>query len=576
VRPVRAFVLVPLLLALLSPEAAVASAPAEEFAVALLEQGPPSLLESQLHEDPAKLAPALKALGDALMTEDPELRARLEAFLPGIAQAYAKRIGTTFNRDTHLGVLTALQFIDPMRYLQDPEFRERINPFLDRTLTPQTERAIREASLREMNEVLQVDFDTAERVAKAWKLATRETATMRAASSSGLKMPDDLAGPIEASIYSLNSSFFREEDARAFLAAVHAAAPNRQLVLLSDLPLSGKNVTVVETFSRPYTPWPRDPFVVARAGTSVMFVNRPNIQPDREDDANLVRGLLQNLPQSLVTAWQPRWTTAPTSFHNGHVLLTPDAVWISLHTVEIRALEILGLTRVPVQTFTTSAGVAAYQKAVKQAGDELGKLFQRPVRFVHPLEPKPDLMRSIAGGGGYDLDSLVTILPGARGATALVADLTLGATLASRADWRAAHRAYGFRGDPSLLGKTMTAAQATPRAKSLDLFLDTVASSLAKQGLRVQRVALLTVPASLITEGVAKDFLLTWNNVVLERRGAQYRAEGFASLLPEGDDAARSLFQKAGYELTLYPPLVRSVQLSGGYRCASNHVRPVQ
>jgi len=54
------------------------------------------------------------------------------------------------------------------------------------------------------------------------------------------------------------------------------------------------------------------------------------------------------------------------------------------------------------------------------------------------------------------------------------------------------------------------------------------------------------------------------------------RAEGFASLIDPADASARAAFKKAGYELTLYPPLIRSVVLSGGYRCASNHVRPAK
>jgi hypothetical protein len=64
-------------------------------------------------------------------------------------------------------------------------------------------------------------------------------------------------------------------------------------------------------------------------------------------------------------------------------------------------------------------------------------------------------------------------------------------------------------------------------------------------------------------------YLLTWNNVVLEPG----RAEGFASGIANADALARNAFKGAGYELVLFPPLKRSVELNGGYRCASNHVR---
>ena len=75
---------------------------------------------------------------------------------------------------------------------------------------------------------------------------------------------------------------------------------------------------------------------------------------------------------------------------------------------------------------------------------------------------------------------------------------------------------------------------------------------------------LLLVPAQ------PADYLITWNNVVLENR----RAEGFASQIPEADVYARKTFEVAGYTLVLFPPLQRSIELGGGYRCASNHVRP--
>ena len=111
---------------------------------------------------------------------------------------------------------------------------------------------------------------------------------------------------------------------------------------------------------------------------------------------------------------------------------------------------------------------------------------------------------------------------------------------------------------------------------ALQQFLDEVAGELARDGMTVRRIPLIVVPKSVVArDNVPADFLLTWNNVVLEQRGATRRAEGFASLLPSVDAAVKKVFEASGYRLDLYPPLVRSVLLGGGYRCASNHLRPI-
>ena len=92
---------------------------------------------------------------------------------------------------------------------------------------------------------------------------------------------------------------------------------------------------------------------------------------------------------------------------------------------------------------------------------------------------------------------------------------------------------YRFRGDP---------IQA--QRPALQRYLDEIAAELKRDGLVVHRLPLLSVPASLVAwddipEGF--EFLLTWNNVVLENR----RAEGFASLLKSADEAAQVEMQVA-------------------------------
>jgi hypothetical protein len=139
------------------------------------------------------------------------------------------------------------------------------------------------------------------------------------------------------------------------------------------------------------------------------------------------------------------------------------------------------------------------------------------------------------------------------------------------------HRAFGFRADGDALRREIIAAQANAPTVALGAFLDEVASELQREGITVRRLPLLNVPVSLLArDDVPPDtaFLMTWNNVVLEKRGNRRRAEGFASLLSNSDQFAKQAFAASGYRLDLFPPLINSIVLGGGYRCASNHVRP--
>jgi len=385
---------------------------------------------------------------------------------------------------------------------------------------------------------------------------------------------------IEASIYSINSRFASAAQAKDFLAAVRAAAPKRRILLLGDRTmqtalaglLASLGIDFIDDFSRPLTLWPRDPFFVARTNAGrVVFINRPNLQSGREEDANMVRVLLDGMPRPLEERWNPRWATGATSFHNGQVLLTPNAAWVSIHSVEYRARQILALDHVPTETFDSAAGIGRYVDAVHRATSELSELYGRPVRFVHdlphaePLGAQTELMTTLGGGAGFDLDSIVTLLPRKDGTIdALVGDLALGQKLAKAApagELRALRKTYGLGGFATLPGD------------GLQRFLDRCARDLAASGLRVRRLPLLMIPSSLIENASERPdsdyFLITWNNVVLEGT----RAEGFASGLRSGDVVARATFRATGYDLVLFPPLPRSIILNGGYRCASNEVR---
>ncbi len=444
-----------------------------------------------------------------------------------------------------------------------------------------------------------LSFDETERLGVVWGLVPRSSAGrhLEGVAPVGLRFDDDWSREIEASFYSLPSSLFSAAEVRAFLAGVHATAPRREILVFADPVMRGAlaglaKVRALSTFGRPYSPWPRDPLsLVHRADGGLAVLIRPNVQRGREEDASLGRALIQTLPADLDRQFrQPAWTVAGVPFHNGQALIAPQAVWISIHTLEPRILEILGLDRIPVETFGTTAGIDRYLAAARRAADELAALYGRPVRFVHPLPESGELaariesLRTLGGGAGTDLDSIVTLLP-RRPETpgsplvALVADIAAGGRLLGRstpADLASLRSTYGFSPGVDPAG-ILTAGLATPSARGLGAFLDAVAAHLSSEGLTVRRLPLLFAPFSALAKPdelpEGGSFLIGWNNAVLETRGGVLSAEAFASGLPTANREAIAAYAAAGARLTLLPPLPMSVIRGGGYRCASNHVR---
>jgi hypothetical protein len=477
--------------------------------------------------------------------------------------------------------LVTKQLVDPERFVSDEAFRARVLEALPRSLDPSAPPRLRDDLLFELNQVRGIDFAASEAIETGWGAAPRRALERKVpfpvAEADRLRFFDEAEDPLAASVYSLPSFFFSPEAAESFLAGVRRAAPDRPLIVLTDVPLrrrleaSGLKLRLLETYGRPYSPWPRDPFSLVRSPSgAVRVLVRPNLQADREEDASLGPELIQNLPEDLDRAWGgAAWAEAPVSFHNGQVLLTRDAAWITIHTLEPHILSALKLDRVPIDIFSDAKGVERYVTAAEKAARELETLYGRPVRFVHPLrsEASPTLMRRLGGGAGYDLDSIVTLLPGKK---ALVADAAAGRELLAKMtpeDWKSLRDGYDLQ----------PKGEALAPSADLGAFLDLVADHLRKEGMEVRRLPLLAVPVALLRnrEGLTHDeFLITWNNVVAETpRGGRLRSEGFSSLIPAGDRLAREAFAAAGARLDLFPPLVRSVILNGGYRCASNHVR---
>jgi hypothetical protein len=550
---------------------------ADAFARELIARVPPAAFDGAAQASPDLVPAVLRNLGTALLSRDARLQADVKRYATALVREHAARIPRDFS-DDDLHMLVTFQVLDPLRYGEDEEYRRVVDTILPASLPPSLPEPLRRADVNELNRVAPISFDTAEALAVSAGLVRPSTSRFVANSNATITTAGN--EPIDTSIYSINSRFVKPEEAKRFLVAIRAAAPQRGIVVVGDeavrnaleKELAALRVDFIDNLNRPLTPWPRDPFSIARnAHGDVVFINRPNQQRNREEDGSMVRVLLNGLPKPLDDRWKPRWTTGVTSFHNGQILLTPKAVWISMHSVEFRALELLGIDHVPVERFGSREGITRYVAAVQRAANELSKLYNRPVRFVHELPHTPQQIEVLGGGAGFDLDSIVTLLPHADGSIdALIGDVSLGTKLAASAnEWRELEKTYSLAANPR---DAVLNFKSDPSSTALQHFLDATANDLAARGMKVRRLPLLMVPTSLVAVENRPEtpyFLVTWNNVVLEGN----RAEGFGSGLPLVDSVARSTFKSAGYKLTLFPLLPRSAVLNGGYRCASNEVR---
>lgn len=495
---------------------------------------------------------------------------------------------------------TARRLVDePERLANDRSFRKALVDDLSTAYEPGLPATVYEVLLPEMNRDGGFPFDDFERLQVAWRAVPRSSASRQVAFRKGKwRFASDDEGTIEASVYSLPSSRIESAEVEKFLSAVRAADRRRRILVLTD-PVgraalhdfaAQNGVTLLDTFGLDYSLWPRDSFSIVRdAKGRPGFLERPAgmLQGLRALDNTMGREILKDLPDELDQDWKrPRWTVSPVPFHNGQVLLTREAAWISLHSQEPRILSLLRLARVPVESFSRPHGIDRYLEAVTTAAEELANLYGRPVRFVHPLpragtlQDRSTNMRMIGGGAGFDLDSYLTLLRGANGEEALVADVRRGRSLTeglAEGELRAFIAAYGLSPGPEELRRALIEYAQSARAARFQAYLDAVAAELERDGLHVKRLPILLIPTAVLLdrEGLESqpDFLITWNNVVVETGPSGRRAEGFSNLLAKGDEQARAAFSQAGYRLDLFPPLVESIIRNGGYRCASNHLR---
>jgi hypothetical protein len=400
-----------------------------------------------------------------------------------------------------------------------------------------------------------------------------------------------------ASVYSLPAGFFDATEVRQFLAALAEARPKREIIVLSR---AGSPVEKGRMAPNPhlywiappagdFTPWPRDPFLFGWRQDRPALLDRPNVQRGREEDRAMAEALVRAWPRALADRWgAPSLATAAVPFHHGQFLLSESTVWLSIHSLERAVLTRLGVDQVPIDSLRTVAGRHSYLEALETEAARLAESLDgyQPA-WVHdlPLAVEPDAFArfaALAGGAGFDLDSYLTVLPVVHGGgapRALVGSPPLGEREVQRVsagELEAMRAFYELAPPVQELRQQLVAYQASPRARDLGAYLDGIAEHLTESGLTVTRLPLLLVPTALFEDRAGvdyPDFLLTWNNVVLDNTGGKATAEGFRYHFAPGDRAAVAAFAAAGYRLDLFPALRRSIVLGGGYRCASNHLR---
>jgi hypothetical protein len=365
------------------------------------------------------------------------------------------------------------------------------------------------------------------------------------------RLADDLEGRIVASVYSLPSRWIAPDASEELLRAVRRIAPRRTLVVLADneppVRLRGgegaSNIVWVRGYGRTYSPWPRDPFsFLRRPDAGVLLLVRPNVQRQRENDVWMARELIQGIPESLDAAWgRVRWERSPVPFHNGQILSLPRTVWVSVHSLEVRILQLLGEERVPVDRLADAEGWSRYVGAAGVAAGELASLYGRRVEFVHPLDPATvpgsAFLEALGSGAGYDLDSLLTpLMTRDDRIVALVSDLDAGLEVLRRStvdDLDRFSARWGATRAGDELRRQISEHQQSPPARRLDAFLEMISMHLRQTGVEVSRLPLLWIPPELMARPDApleQPFLITWNNVVQERVDGRARAERRATI----------------------------------------------
>lgn len=374
----------------------------------------------------------------------------------------------------------------------------------------------------------------------------------------------DPGGPIELVVTSVNSARRSALPNAELIANIVNALPSdvRILILTNDRDAftvasdpAPERVDFLELpADNPITIWPQDPFLVLTGptGPNRLLMSR---QFDRAGDSMMASTISDAL------GWAVSVSTLV--FEGGNIVADAEQAFVGENTVRFNSVE-LGITEVAV---------------VKRLQAELG----RPVSVIGPSpQPVPhiDMMLTPLGEGEI-----------------VVADSRLGAEIAERAlrenpDEVARFErrtASDFFGDPeirqrvtpdgelieapTLEGSTQAAVDGSHRLAD---YFDALAKTLEERGFQVHRTPLLqTFPSGddeLASERPFREVLdypvLTYNNVILETRGAQrvvYLPQyGFEAM----DRAARELWQSLGYEVTPVAGFTTSALYGGALRCS--------
>src|SRR5579864_2316798 len=304
----------------------------------LMERVPAVAAESGLPLDDAERRRLLAGLGRAALAAGggggggggagaPAFAGQLAEYLRAWARERAHALGRRGGwTAAEVAELAAEDLVDPARFDDDPAFRRWVLELLPGELEPRTAPALRDDLLLALERLPAIDFAAADAIESAWGAAPRRAADrLTAFGREPARFDDDAGAAIAASVYSLPSSFFDSPVAAAFLAAVRAMAPERDLLVLTDLPsrrrlaacCASPRLHLLETYGRGFSPWTRDPMsLTRRADGGVMVLVRPNAQPGREEDGYLGAQLVRQLPPALDRAWggvRWKWRRCPST-----------------------------------------------------------------------------------------------------------------------------------------------------------------------------------------------------------------------------------------------------------------------
>lgn len=574
----------------------------------------PRALERRLSSDAAFATSLLDQIQVAGTLQESDLH-----FLAAASRERSRRLaseGPPWDNNSINEILT-LAFIDPNRFFQSgSDFTTTIWTHLPGTVGVDTPAELRFRVLKTIAALPGANFDRLEAIAVGWGLHQRLSRPRERPFESGsFELVDDGTSPITSHLFSLPSTHFDPAACLETLRSVRSACPEAELLVLSDF--MGSSQPAARTFCEelrsmgcrllptlgqsPPSPWLRDPMLPLEDEEGrLIFLSRPNRQSGRESDLKVSRQLVSAAAQD----WDEEhrevsWSPCPTPFHGGHLIFTPGSVWLSVHSVETRVLELMNIDRIDVTKLLKPEGWANYCRAVDAAVDELGAALGVQTNLVHPWPSPPpgmshsEFISALGGGNDIDLDVLLTLIPDQTSHAGVVA--LVGSTDASRpliekltaTELETFAQSFGMDLPATQLRPRLQTWQGSPKVSGLEDFLKLVSLHLASMDIPVATTPLVFVETKLITSHprLSNDqphvhFPLGHCNAVLERvaptanrNSRSMRAHAFMSGLPSLDSKATSAYEEIGCQLHLHPPLIESLVLEGGFRCATQQIR---